>query len=97
MGVVDFYISVCGRPHVFWFVFGNEEFVMRDTSEELFDQIVYAVTKLLHGDSHAVYTVYQRVVEGALRHAGVDEMIRSSLVSPIGENAPARNKEMDCG
>ncbi len=55
---------------------------MRDSADELFDQIVFAVTHLLHGESHAVHTVYQRVVAGALRHAGVDRMIQAAFARP---------------
>lgn len=55
---------------------------MRETADELFDQVVLAVTCLLNGEHIGVLTVYQRVVADALRHRGVDRMIRHALSRP---------------
>ena len=52
---------------------------MRDTADELFDQLVYAVCVLLYGDSHANMTIHQRIVADALRHRGVDRTIAAAL------------------
>lgn len=64
---------------------------MRETSAELFDQIVFAVTNLLHGEHIGTQTIYQRMVAAALRHAGVETMIQEAF-RPIGQTPePAAN------
>lgn len=65
---------------------------MRDQSDELFDQIVYAVCGLLFGEHPANLTIHQRIVAGALRHGGVDALIRTALVSPIGVEPEPKSK-----
>lgn len=52
---------------------------MTDESDELFQQVVYAVCRLLYGENPANYTIHQRVVASALRHYGVERIIESHL------------------
>ncbi len=52
---------------------------MTDASDELFQQIVHAVCRLLYGEHPANYTIQNRIVASALRHYGVERIIESHL------------------
>lgn len=67
---------------------------MRDTADELFDQITYAVCRLLFGEHPGNLTIHQRIIAGALRHGGVDEMIRTALATPIGVEPEPRPSKL---
>lgn len=51
-------------------------------ADALLDQIAFAVAELVFGQHPGNHTINKRVVEGALRHVGVDRMISHALSRP---------------
>jgi hypothetical protein len=52
-----------------------------DDVKAVFDQLVYAVTLLIHGEHPGNHTILKRLVADSLKHRGVWEVLSAAMNS----------------